>query len=89
MKVVSDASFLAKLKKVDVRIRKGFKEQIRLFSKSPNNPQLNNHALRNEYEGYRSINITADWRAIYREVHIGDDTVAYFVALGTHKQLYG
>ncbi len=89
MKVVSDAAFLAKLKKIDVRIRKSFKKRILLFSTSPHSPELKNHALRNEYKGYRSINVTADWRAIYKEVQIGEDTVAYFVAVGTHKQLYG
>ena len=88
MKVIYDPVFFRKLKKVDVRIRKRVKERIFLFSKNPNNPQLNNHALRKEYQGYRSIDITSDWRAIYREVQIGKDIIAYFVVLGTHDELY-
>ena len=76
------------LKKVDVRIRKSFKEQILLFSKNPLGQKLHNHALKDEWEGYRSIDITADYRAIYEEVKIGKDTVAYFVDLGTHPELY-
>lgn len=81
--------FFKTLKKLDVRIRKSFKEQILLFSKSPNDPQLNNHPLKREYQGLRSIDITADWRAIYEEKHEGEEETAYFVLIGTHKQLYG
>jgi len=81
--------FFKTLKKLDVRIRKSFKEQILLFSKNPNDPALNNHSLRREYQGLRSIDITADWRAIYEEKREGGEETAYFVLIGTHKQLYG
>lgn len=81
--------FLKTLKKLDVRIRKRFKELILLFSKTPHDPQLNNHPLKREYEGLRSIDITADWRAIYQEKHEGGEETAYFVLIGSHKQLYG
>ena len=89
MNVVYDKLFFDKLKKVDVRIQKSVKEKMLLFSKDPNSPQLNNHPLRDKYKGYRSIDITNDYRAIYQETKIGDNTVAYFIALGTHKELYG
>ena len=88
MNVVYDKLFFDKLKRVDVRIQKSVKGIILLFSKDPNNPQLNNHLLRDEFEGYRSIDITSDWRAIYQEIQTGAEKVAYFIALGTHKQLY-
>lgn len=81
--------FFNKLKKVDVRILKRVKERMLIFSKNPNNLQLNNHALKREYEGYKSIDITADWRAIYKEIRERDENIAYFVLLGTHKHLYG
>lgn len=89
MKVVLDPAFLEKLKKVDVRIQKSTKERILLFSKNPHNLQLNNHPLRKEYKGYRSIDITNDWRALYTEKISGGEKIAYFSALGTHNQLYG
>jgi len=88
MKIVYDPAFVKKLKKVDVRIRKSAKERLILFSKNPNNPQLDNHPLRRGYLGYRSIDITSDYRAIYKEVQVGDEVIAYFVALGTHNELY-
>ena len=88
MNVVYDSEFLKKIKKVNVRIRKSVKERIDLFSNEPMNPQLDNHLLKREWEGYRSIDITADYRAIYKEVQMAGETVAYFVALGTHEELY-
>lgn len=88
MKVVYDRAFFEKLKKVDVRIRKSVKKRMLLFSKNPHNPQLNNHVLKDEHEGYSSIDITGDYRAIYEEVDIGEETVAYFIALGRHDELY-
>ncbi len=80
--------FIKTLKKLDVRIRKSFKEQILLFSKNPNDPQLDNHQLKREYQGLSSIDITADFRAIYEKKYEGEKETAYFVLIGTHKQLY-
>lgn len=88
MKVRFDPLLIEKVKKLDVRIRKSFKEKIELFRQNPFIPQLNNHPLKREYEGYRSINITSDYRALYQEKREGEDTIAYFVLFGTHKELY-
>ena len=82
-------NFLKQLKKSDVRIRKAFKQRILLFEKNPNDLELNNHPLQKEYIGFRSIDITADSRAIYKEVIQEDDTYIYFTSFGTHTQLYG
>lgn len=89
MIVIYDPAFLNQIKKVNVRIRKSFKERIGLFLKNPNDPMLNNHPLRDEYSGYRSIDITSEWRGLYTEKYTDEDTVAYFVILGTHDELYG
>lgn len=88
MNVELDPDFVRRLKKLDVKIRKSFKERIIKFSENPQDPQLNNHRLKKEWHGYRSIDITANWRAIYQKIRIGEETVAYFVTIGTHKELY-
>lgn len=88
MNIRLSPDFLKKLKKSNVRILKSFKERIILFSKDPNNPQLDNHPLKREWQGYQSIDITSDYRAIYKEIQIGEEIIAYFVALGTHDELY-
>lgn len=89
MKVFYDPAFYDKLKKVDVRIRNSVKEKILIFSQNPHHTQLNNHALKREYRRYRSIDITGDYRALYKEVTVGDEKMAYFVLLGTYDELYG
>ena len=83
-----DPSFIKALKKVDVRIRKSFREKVTIFAKNPLDPELNNHELRKPYEGLRSIDITNDYRAIYEEVTVEGEAVAYFSLLGTHEELY-
>lgn len=81
---------LKKVKTVDVRIRRNFYAQIAIFEKNHLDPILNNHPLKRKYRGYRSINITADYRAVYEEVDGGnEEKIAYFIALGTHEELYG
>lgn len=89
MTVRYNPQFVKKLKKLDVRVRKSFKERIALFARDPKNPQLNNHSLRKEYSNFRSININNDYRGLYIEKSEGDEIVAYFEEIGTHKELYG
>ncbi len=88
MNVKLSPGVVKKLKKLDVRIRKSFKERILLFTKDPADLRLDNHPLKREWQGYRSIDITSNYRAVYKEIQIGGDSVAYFVALGTHDELY-
>jgi len=89
MTVRYDPAFLRQLKKLDVRVRKSFKEKLAIFIVDPFNPQLDNHTLRKKYPGYRSIDITVDYRALYQEKIEGDELIAYFVSIGTHTELYG
>lgn len=88
MKVQYDPEFIKKLKKQNVRILKSFRKTIKIFSKNPFDARLHNHSLEREYKGCRSINITADWRAIYEEVNEGEEIIVYFITFGTHKKLY-
>ncbi len=89
MRVRLDSDFLKKLKKANVKVRKKFLQQILIFQRNPYDPILRNHELHGEWEGYRSINITSDWRALYEELKNGDEIIAYFSYIGTHKELYG
>lgn len=80
--------FLKTLKKLNVRINKSFKEKVLIFSKNPHDLELSNHSLREPYLGLKSIDITSDWRAVYKEKKEGGEEVALFVLIGTHKQLF-
>jgi len=78
--------FIKDLKKSPVEVRLSFRKRLELFLVDKYNPVLNNHQLTGKYVGYRSINITGDWRAIYREFQEG--TVVFFDTLGTYSKLY-
>ena len=88
MKVLFSREFIKKYKRVNVRIRKRVDEQIQVFEKNPNELGLRNHELREEWEGCRSIDITNDYRAIFEELHEGEEETAYFIDFGTHDELY-
>lgn len=72
--------------KLPERVKKSVNDKLMSFSKDPSETSLNNHPLLGKYKRYRSINITGDYRAIYREIK--EDEVI-FVKLGTHSELYG
>lgn len=72
--------------KLPEKIKKSVESRLMLFSRNPFEAPLNNHPLLGGYKGYRSINITGDYRAIYKELK-KDEVV--FVKLGTHSELYG
>lgn len=78
--------FEKKTRRLSIGIRKALAERLRIFLESPRHPLLNDHPLAGSWRGYRSINITGDWRAIYELV---DTNTAIFVEIDTHHNLYG
>lgn len=89
MRTEYSPNFYRQYKKADVRIRNKVDECIIIFKKNPHDFQLNNHPLKREYKGKRSIDITADWRAVFEEIIEGEEEpFVYFIALDTHKKLY-
>ncbi len=84
MRVLFHKNFKKQYKKLRA-IQKKIDERLVLFMKDPFNPILNNHALGGEYEGYRSINITGDYRGLYELIN---NDVAYFMTIDTHSNLY-
>lgn len=79
--------FRKQYKKANVRIRNSFDIVLEKFISNPMDSKLRNHPLHGKLEGFRSIDVTSDWKAIYKEEK-QDEVVFYFVALGTHNQLY-
>lgn len=88
MKVRIDYSktFVKDLKKSPLRVKLAFRARLEIYLSDKYHPILNNHSLKGDFREYRSINITGDWRAIFRELNGG--SIIYFDRLGTHSQLY-
>ena len=81
--------FLKQFRKAPLKIKIAFRNRFKLFLENPNHPQLNNHSLTGEFLGYRSFNVTGNWRAIFSEYKDEEgNTLIVFEMLGTHNQLY-
>lgn len=61
-------------------------ERLELFMKDEMHPLLDNHPLRFEWKGYRSINITGDYRLIFKKE---SDLLVRLEEVGSHSELYG
>lgn len=85
--------FDKKFKKQDIRLKKAILKTLDVFSEHPQNTELDNHPLKRELEGLRSIHIIGyrsnDYSAIYKEMVDEDGTVyAYFLLFRTHRELF-
>ncbi|MEK7068834.1 MAG: hypothetical protein AAB947_00460 [Patescibacteria group bacterium] len=86
MQVFHSKSFDKQFAKLPVKLQEAYIARNRLFMENRRHVLLHDHALTDRWSGHRSINITGDYRATYRE--ISPDTFL-FVAIGTHHDLYG
>lgn len=80
--------FHNQFKKAPLEIKTAFKEARELFTENPNHPGLRNHPLKEKYAGYFSIDVTDDWRALFKVQKSKNKTVITFHILGTHAQIY-
>jgi len=86
MQIEYSKKFIKEFKKCPSKIKTSFKNKLKILIKDQCNTVLNNHSLSGKLKKYRSININGNWRAIFQEIK--DEDVIYFVAIGTHSQLY-
>lgn len=87
MKVFFHKYFHKRFGKLPSKIKDKFDIQLELFCENIYDERLNNHELHGKYIKHRSINVTGNIRAVYRNV----DTVmggVLFVDIGTHPELY-
>lgn len=76
-------------KAVLLEIKIAFREARELFFENPKHPSLRDHALKEKFAGYRSIDVTEDYRAIYKKNVEGNQEIITFYMIGTHEELYG
>lgn len=80
--------FTKQLKTSPLEIKIAFRQARELFLEDPNHPSLRDHSLKNEFAGYRSIDVTEDYRALYKKRVEGKKEVITFYMIGTHEELY-
>jgi len=83
MKLYFHSQVRKQYQKLPIKVRGKFDEKIANFMRDEYDPVLNNHLLKGKYQGYRSINITGDIRAVYKK--ISRDKAA-FVTVGKHSR---
>ncbi len=88
MNIKYSKAFKKHFNKAPKHIQSAVKSRLVLFTQDPSLEVLNNHTLTGTFRGYRSINITGDWRAIYTVRQNALVHEYYFELLGTHSQLY-
>jgi len=82
MRVDFHKHFLKMLDKLPPGIVQKFYGRLELFEQYPYHRFLNNHSVDKAYSGWRSINITGDFRALYEPK---DDGLVIFMKIGTHS----
>ncbi len=84
MGILLSKTFEKNFKKLPSKVKIQFYARARLFIGNRLNSVLNNHSVDPTYPNCRSINITGDYRVIYKDT--GNDTL--FMRIGTHSELY-
>jgi len=84
MEIILHRLFLKRFEKIPKNVRVKFVERKNLFKDTPFHPILNNHSVGKRFPGCKSINVTGDYRAIFRQ----DKGAIVFVNIGTHSELY-
>jgi len=85
MQIIFQGIFYKKFKKLSPKIQNQFFNRITLFKVNKSSPILNNHSVEKRFLDCRSINITGDYRAIFKEEK---ENIYIFVNIGTHSELY-
>lgn len=86
MRIEYAKQFVKALRKSPQEIQYAFHRKLGLFIKDRFHPLLGNHPLHGQLKEYHSINVTGDWRALFREYDNGE--VVFFLMIGTHSELY-
>lgn len=84
MEIQFHKNFKKKFKKMPLKIQQKFYERLELFLQDKFNATLNNHSVEKAFSNYRSINVSGDYRAIFKD--LGSLTV--FITIGAHSDLY-
>ncbi len=85
MKILFHKKFDKDFEKISLKIKNQFFERLGLFEQGPFDAILNNHAVDSVYPGWRSINVTGDYRALFDPK---EQDIVLFMRIGTHSQLY-
>ena len=88
IELVWDEPFLRILKKWKSKhpdLASKFQDKLTLFCKEPFHPSLKCHGLSGNLQGYTAINITYEYRLVFKFV---SENKVLLVDIGTHDEVY-
>jgi addiction module RelE/StbE family toxin len=88
IEVAFSSSFKRALKKriaIDPRMEARFWDKLETFRNNPFDPKLRTHKLSGKLKDLWSFTVEFDLRVVF---HFVDDQRAYFIDIGTHKEVY-
>ncbi len=80
----SSSGFKKAFKRLSKKIQEQALTRLELLAADEFHPLLNIHKLHGEYTEYYSMNVTADYRIIYKKI----GNVFFLILVGTHSKLY-
>ena len=86
MRFAEHRMFKRQYKKLSRDVQNRVGERLALLVGDERSPLLNDHKLNHPYDGYSSINITGDYRLVYKKLA---PDIYFLRAVGTHHQLFG
>lgn len=88
MKIVTTWRYDKQYARADAKIQMKVDDTLIHFIQDPLHKSLRNHALKWKLLWFRSINVTWDWRIIFKEMSDNKYELVELVDLGTHSRLY-
>lgn len=85
IQIVVHKRFVKQFRKLPENVQRAFQARRDLFLDDVNNPLLRVHSLQGKYDGYKSFNVTADIRVVYKEV---EENTVLFLEIGSHSEPY-
>jgi len=76
---------LSKIKQKDKKLSERIQKQLLLFSTNPKHPSLRTHKLSGSMSNIWSISVSMSIRMVYKLL---DRETAYFIDIGTHREVY-
>ena len=85
MEIDFHRKFKKQYQKLPEKIQVQFDNKFEQFIADPKNPSLRVHKLHGDKKDFYSLNINADYRALFTM----STTLVIFHQIGTHSELYG
>lgn len=86
MQILSHKAFLKAYDKLQKERKIAVDKALIVFSETPNDPALHDHALKGKMKGLRSFSAGFDLRVIYKEE--GGFVTVLLLDVGTRNQVY-